>query len=68
MHIRLSLSTLCALAAAVVWSADPAAHASMRGRMESTVTLVSPDGASVQSGAYPSRRVTRPVPAPSDVY
>jgi len=67
MHIRLSSSTLCALAAAVVWSAGPVAHVSTTGRIEGTVTLVNPGGAAVQSGAYPSRRVTRPAPAPSEL-
>ena len=64
MHIRLSLSTLIALAAAVVWSAETAARVPATGRIEGTVTLVSPGGAPVQSGAYPSRRITRPAPPP----
>jgi hypothetical protein len=44
MHIRLSLSTLCASAAAVVWAAHPAAHVATTGRIEGTVTVVSPGG------------------------
>jgi hypothetical protein len=60
MHMRLSSSALCALAAARVWSAQPAARVPSTGRIEGTVTLVSPGGAPLQSGAYPSRRVTRP--------
>ena len=67
MHLRLSSSTLCALVAAGVWTADPAARVSTTGRIEGTVTLVSPGGAPVQSGAYPSRRVTRPAPPPSEL-
>ena len=67
MHIRLSLSTLCVFGAAAVWSADPSAYVSTTGRIEGTVTLVSPGGAPVQSGAYPSRRVTRPAPPPSEL-
>lgn len=67
MHIRLSLSTLCAFAAAAVWSAHPAARVPTTGRIEGTVTLVSPGGAPLQSGAYPSRRVTRPAPPPSEL-
>jgi plastocyanin len=67
MHFKLSLSTLCAIAAAVLWSAHPAARAATTGRIEGTVTLVSPGGAPLQSGAYPSRRVTRPAPPPSEL-
>lgn len=67
MHIRLSLTTLCAVAAAIVWSAHPSARAATTGRIAGTVTLVSPGGAPLQSGAYPSRRVTRPAPPPSEL-
>lgn len=67
MHMRLSLSTLCALAAAVVWTAHPAAGVSTTGRIEGIVTLVSPGGPPLQSGAYPSRRVTRRAPPPSEL-
>ena len=67
MHPRLPVSTLCALVAAAVWSVQPDAYAGMTGRIEGTVTLVSPGGAPVQSGAYPSRRVTRPAPPPSEL-
>jgi plastocyanin len=67
MSIRLSLSTLCALAAAMVWSAHPAARATTTGRIEGTVTLVSPGGTPLQSGAYSSRRVTRTAPPPSEL-
>ena len=67
MHIRLASSTLCALVAAVVWTAETAARVSTNGRIEGTVTLVSPGGAPVKSGAYPSRRVTRPAPPPSEL-
>ena len=44
-----------------------AARAATTGRIEGTVTLVSPGGAPVQSGAYPSRRVTRPAAPPSEL-
>lgn len=67
MHIRLASSTLCALVAAVVWTADTTARVSTNGRIEGTVTLVSPGGPPVKSGAYPSRRVTRPAPPPSEL-
>ena len=67
MHIRLALSTLCALAAAAVWSAQPSAYGRTTGRIVGTVTLVSPGGAPLPSGAYPSRRVTRPAPPPSEL-
>lgn len=72
MHIRLMVPALCAMTALVVFSARPAADAPERttagtGRIEGSVTLVSPGGAPLQSGAYPSRRVTRPAPAPSEL-
>ena len=67
MHTRLSLTTLCAFAAAAAWSVHPAASVPATGRIEGTVTLVSPGGAPLQSGAYPSRRVTRPAPPPSEL-
>ena len=72
MHIRLSVSALGAVAALVVCSARPAADGATTttvtaGRIEGSVTLVSPGGAPLQSGAYPSRRVTRPAPAPSEL-
>jgi plastocyanin len=67
MHIRPGFPTLCALAAAAVWSAQPAARAPDAGRILGTVTLVSPGAAPLQSGAYPSRRVTRPAPPPSEL-
>jgi plastocyanin len=67
MHIRLLVSALCVATAATVLSADPSARATMTGRIEGTVTLVAPAGAPVQSGAYPSRRVTRPAPAPNEL-
>jgi plastocyanin len=70
MHLRLVVSTLCALAAVSVWSPRASAGAGTTdrtGRIEGTVTLVSPGGAALQSGAYPSRRVTRPAPAPSEL-
>ena len=70
MHLRLAVSTLCALAAVSVWSPRASAGASTSdrtGRIEGTVTLVSPGGPALQSGAYPSRRVTRPAPAPSEL-
>jgi plastocyanin len=67
MRIRLSLPTLCALAACAVWSAHPAAVVPGTGRIEGVVTLVTPGGAPLRSGAYPSRRVTRPAPPPSEL-
>ena len=67
MHIRLSLSALCIVTAAAVLSAGPSPQTSPAGRIEGTVTLVAPAGAPVQSGAYPSRRVTRPAPPPSEL-
>ena len=67
MHIRFALSTLCALVAAAVWSAQPSAYGPETGRIAGTVTLVSPGGAPLPSGAYPSRRVTRPAPPPSEL-
>ena len=67
MYFKISLSTLCAVAAAILWSAHPAARTATTGRIEGQVTLVSPGGAPVQSGAYPSRRVTRPAPPPSEL-
>jgi hypothetical protein len=66
MHIRLSSSTLLALAAAVVWSADPA-RVPTAACIDGTVTLVTPGGAAMQPGAYPSRRTSR-VPRPSNVH
>ena len=66
MHIRL-LATLCALVAAAVSPAGPAAFVSATGRIVGTVTLVRPGGAPLQSGAYPSRRVTRRAPPPSEL-
>ena len=69
MLIRFSFSALCALAVAIAWPAEPAARAvrAATGRIEGTVTLVSPGGAPLQSGAYPSRRVTRPAAPPSEL-
>ena len=67
MYSRLSVSTLCAFVAAAVSSVHPSASAVTTGRIEGTVTLVSPGGAPLQSGAYPSRRVTRPAPPPSEL-
>jgi len=61
------MSALCVVTAASVLSADPPAPAAGTGRIEGTVTLVAPAGAPVQSGAYPSRRVTRPAPPPSEL-
>jgi plastocyanin len=67
MHMRLPFSTLCAVVATAVLAAHPSAHAPATGRIAGTVTLVSPGGAPLQSGAYPSRRVTRPAPPPSEL-
>ena len=67
MHIPLTVSALCVLTAATVWSADPSARPAPTGRIAGSVTLVAPPGAPVQSGAYPSRRVTRPAPLPSEL-
>ena len=67
MHIRLALTSLCAAVAVALPSAHPDARAAATGRIEGTVTLVSPGGAPLQSGAYPSRRVTRPAPPPSEL-
>lgn len=67
MHTRFALSTLCALAAAAVCSAGPSASGRATGRIVGTVTLVSPGGAPLPSGAYPSRRVTRAAPPPSEL-
>ena len=67
MHSSLVVSTLCAFVAAAVWSVHPAASVPTTGRIEGTVTLVSPGGAPLQSGAYPSRRITRPAPPPSEL-
>ena len=66
MHIRLT-ATLCALLAVALSPAGPAAFVSTTGRIVGTVTLVSPGGAPLQSGAYPSRRVARRVPPPSEL-
>jgi plastocyanin len=59
--------SLCAIAAAILWSAETSARVATVGRIAGTVTLVSPGGAPLQSGAYPSRRVTRPAPPPSEL-
>ncbi|HEY0875360.1 MAG TPA: hypothetical protein VGD94_17930 [Vicinamibacterales bacterium] len=67
MHIRIALSTLCALVAATTWSVQSSASVRETGRIVGTVTLVSPGGAPLPSGAYPSRRVTRPAPPPSEL-
>jgi plastocyanin len=67
MHIRLSLPVICVVTAATVLPVGPAARAAATGRIAGTVTLVAPADAPVQSGAYPSRRVTRPAPAPSEL-
>ena len=74
------VSALCAIAAVGLSSARPravdvaptrpAAEATTpvtTGRIEGSVTLVSAGSAPLQSGAYPSRRVTRPAPAPSEL-
>jgi len=66
MHIRLSVS-LCALAAGMLWPAHPAARMATTGRIEGTVTLVRPGATPLQSGAYPSRRITRPAPSPAEL-
>jgi plastocyanin len=83
MHIRPFLSALCALVAVAVCApATPAARPGSdldslienrdlapagTGTIAGTVTLVSPGGPPLQSGAYPSRRVTRPAPPPSEL-
>lgn len=67
MHIRLVSSTFCTVAAVVVCSADPDARVSTTGRIAGTVTLVTSGGPLLQSGAYASRRVTRPAPPPSEL-
>lgn len=70
MHIRLMVSALGAMAALLVCVARPSADGGgtpATGRIEGSVTLVSPGEAPLRSGAYPSRRVTRPAPAPSEL-
>lgn len=69
MHIRFVLTALCAVAAAALPAPGPVARAAApdTGRIAGTVTLVSPGGAPLQSGAYPSRRVKRPAPPPSEL-
>ena len=67
MHTRLWLATLCGVAAGGLYAAAPVVRAAATGRIVGTVTLVAPVGAPVQSGAYPSRRVTRPAPPPSEL-
>jgi plastocyanin len=67
MPLRFACSTLCALALTAAWWASPSAHVPVTGRIVGNVTLVSPGGAPLQSGAYPSRRVTRPAPPPSEL-
>lgn len=67
MPIRLACSTLCALAVTAAWWATASAHVPATGRIAGHVTLVSPGGAPLQSGAYPSRRVPRPAPPPSEL-
>jgi plastocyanin len=67
MHMRLVVSALGVVTAATVLSAGPARPPAPTGRIAGTVTLVAPIGAPVQSGAYPTRRVTRPAPPPSEL-
>lgn len=65
MHIPLSVLTVSVVTAASLWSAGSSPRST--GRIAGTVTLVAPAGAPVQSGAYPSRRVTRRAPPPSEL-
>lgn len=67
MLTRLCLTTLCALVVTVAPAADGYGPTLATGRIEGSVTLVSPGGAPLQSGAYPSRRVTRQAPSPSEL-
>jgi plastocyanin len=67
MHTRILSPALPVVAAIVLLAAVPSARGPAAGRIEGTVTLVSPGGAPLQSGAYPSRRVTRPAPPPSEL-
>ena len=67
MPIRLACSALCALALTSAWWASASAHVPVTGRIVGNVTLVSPGGAPLQSGAYRSRRVMRLVPPPSEL-
>lgn len=67
MHSPISVLTVCVVAVAGLWSADRTPRSAPVGRIAGTVTLVAPAGAPLQSGAYPSRKVTRPAPAPSEL-
>ena len=51
MPIRLACSTLCAPALTAAWWASPSAHVPATGCIVGNVTLVSPGGAPLQSGA-----------------
>jgi plastocyanin len=48
-------------------TAATSARAPATGRIEGTVRLVAPPGAPIPSGAYPSRRVTRPPHRASEI-
>jgi len=60
--VAITVATTSAETSSTVRLAAPAV-----GRIEGTVRLVAPPGAPIQSGAYPSRRVSRLTPSPSEI-
>jgi plastocyanin len=62
-----ALSFGAAIAAASALVADPMTAEPAVGRVEGVVRLVAPTDPPIVSGAYPSRRVSRPAPRASEI-